>query len=151
MSQQANITVFDGASTPVSHTLNPVDNKVLKDGTRVAIYRENLPTLPVEAQVRVEIYQRELANKVVETRTAVVVPVMETVSGQNAAGYTAAPKIAYEDKAVYVQYAHRRSTVASRRLAAQILRNLVSNVATTVTPVQAGPVDEAAVQLFMPT
>lgn len=151
MSQQANITVFDGAATPVSHTFYPADNKVLKDGTRLAIWREAVAGLPTEAQCRIEIAQRELQNKLVETRVSVVVPVMESVAGQNASGYTAAPKVAYEDKDVYVKYAPRRSTITDRRLSAQLLRNLISNVSTTVTPVSAGVVDEAAVQLFMPT
>lgn len=151
MAQQAAITVFDGATTPVSHTLQPVDNKVLKDGTRVAVWRENNLSLPVEAQVRVEMYQRDFPSKVVETRAVVVVPVMESISGQNASGYTAAPKVAYEDRAELRVLAHRRSTVASRRLCKQILLNLANNIATTVTPVSAGVVDECAVQLFMPT
>lgn len=151
MAQQTAITVFDGSSTPVSHTLQPADNKVLKDGTRLSVWRENLATLPAEAQVRIEVYQREFPSKVVETRIVSVVPVMESVSGQNASGYTAAPKIAYEDRAELRVLSHRRSSVASRRLCKQLLLNFGNNVATTVTPVSAGVVDEAAVQLFMPT
>lgn len=151
MGQQANITVFDGASTPVSHTLTPVDNKVLKDGTRLAVWRENNAALPTVAQVRVELRQKEFPSGVVETRTRVVVPVMESVAGQNAAGYTAAPKVAYTDACEFVQYSHPRSTSTSRRLAAQIMRNLVNNATTSVTPVNLGVIDEAAIQLFMPT
>ena len=152
MAQQSAITVFDGAVTPVSHTLVPVDNKVLKDGTRLSIWRENNAALPVEAQVRIELYQREFpASKVTETRAVVVVPVMESVSGQNAQGYTAAPKVAYEDKSELRVLAHRRSTVTSRRICRQILNNLMTNTSTTVPPVSAGVLDEAAVQLFMPT
>jgi hypothetical protein len=152
MSQQSNITVFDGATTPVSHVLVPADNKVLKDGTRLAVWRENLPSLPVEAQVRVELYQREFpGSKVVETRAVVVTPVMESISGVNTQGYTASPKVAYEDRVEIRQLAHRRSTVASRRLCKQIALNFASNIMTTVTPVSAGVVDEAATQLFMPS
>lgn len=152
MAQQSAITVFDGATTPVSHTLIPVDNKVLKDGTRFAVWRENNAALPVEAQVRVELYQRELkGNQVVETRCVVITPVMESIAGQNAQGYTAAPRVAYEDRAEFRSLAHRRSTVTSRRLCRQILSNLMANVSTSVTPVSAGFLDEAAIQLFMPT
>lgn len=151
MAQQSAITVFDGATTPVSHTLQPVDNKVSKD-TRIAVWRENNAALPVEAQPRIELYQRELGgSRVVETRVVAIVPVMEAVAGQNAQGYTAAPKVAYEDKAELRVLAHRRSTVASRRLCKQMLLNILNNVSTTVTPVSAGVVDEATAQLFMPT
>lgn len=151
MAQQSAITVFDGATTPVVHALQPVDNKVAKDGSRYALWRENNPSLPVEAQVKIELVQRELQGGLVETRVAASVPVMEAINGQNAQGYTAAPKVAYVDKAELRVLSPRRSTVASRRLCKQILLNFANNVATTVTPVSAGVVDEATIQLFMPT
>lgn len=150
MSNIANIVVFDGASTPVSHTLVPVS--VSKEaGTVVAIWREQLASLPTEAQVRLEMKQRTLKSGVVETRTRVVVPVMESISGQNAAGYTAAPKVAFEDAYEEISYAHPRSTITGRRLAKQILTNLSNNVATTVAAATAGVFDEANVQQVMPT
>lgn len=151
MSAQANITVFDGAPTPVSHVLIASGVKVLSDGTQLAIYREQLSSLPVKAQVRVEARQREFPTGVVETRFDVFVPVMESISGQNAAGYTAAPKVAYEDRFALVQYAHPRSTLASRRLAKQIGLNLGNNVSTSVAAVSAGIVDEASAQLVFPS
>lgn len=151
MANQANITVFDGAATPVSHLLVALDNKTLPDGTRVALYAERLLSLPSEAQVRAEIRQRTLASGVVETRTDVYVPVMESVSGQNASGYTAAPKVAFVDKHSEVSYAHPRSTASTRNLATQILRNLMNNVSTSVTPVVAGPVYEAHALQVMPS
>lgn len=151
MAQQADITVFDGAATPVSHLLKPVDNKVLKDGTRLAIWRENLVGLPTEAQVRAELRQRELPSGVTESRFRVVFPVMESIGGQNSAGYTAAPKVAFEDTDEWVKYSHRRSTATSRGISSQALRNLMNNVSTTVAPVSAGVAKEAFVDLFMPT
>ncbi|UUW21375.1 MAG: hypothetical protein [Sanya fiers-like virus 39] len=151
MAQQAAITVFDGAATPVSHTLNPVDNKVLKDGTRVALWRENIATLPSQAQVRAELRQRTFPNGTVETRFRVVFPVMESIAGQNSAGYTAAPKVAYEDAYEQVSYAHPRSTPTSRQICAQALKNILNNVSTTVTPVAAGVARDAFVDQFMPT
>lgn len=151
MASQANIVVFDGAATPVSHTLLPADNKVQKDGSRLAIWRENLATLPTEAQVRAELRQRELPSGVTETRFRVVFPVMEAIGGQNAAGYTAAPKVAYEDSDEYVKYSHKRSTPTSRKISKQTLMNVMNNVATTVTPVSAGVLSDAFVDQFMPT
>lgn len=150
MSNIANIVVFDGASTPVSHTLVPVS--VSKEaGSVIAIWREQLASLPTEAQVRLEMKQRTLKSGVVETRTRVIVPVMESISGQNAAGYTAAPKVAFEDAYEEISYAHPRSTITGRRLAKQILTNLSNNVATTVAAATAGVFDEANVQQVMPT
>ncbi len=151
MAQQATITVFDGASTPVSHTLNPVDNKVLKDGTRFALWRENISSLPTNAQVRAELKQKTHPSGVVETRFRVVVPVMESVAGQNAAGYTAAPKVAYEDAYEQVSYAHPRSVPTTRKICAQMLKNILNNVSTTVTPISAGVLNDAFVDQYMPT
>lgn len=150
MANIANIVVFDGAATPVSHTLVPVS--VSKEGGLIsALWREQISTLPTEAQVRCEMKQRILKSGVVETRTRVTVPVMESVAGQNAAGYTAAPKVAFEDAYEEVSYAHPRSTITSRRIAKQILTNLSNNVSTSVAAATAGVFDEANVQQVMPT
>lgn len=150
MANIANIVVFDGAATPVSHTLVPVEVSK-ENGLIQATWREQIATLPTEAQVRVEMKQRRLKSGVVETRTRVSVPVMESVSGQNAAGYTAAPKVAFEDAYEEISYAHPRSTITSRRIAKQILTNLSNNVSTTVAAATSGVFDEANVQQVMPT
>ncbi len=150
MANIANITVYDGAATPVLHTLNAV-SVTKENGVTMALWREGLSTLPTEAQVRVEMRQRTLKSGVVETRTRVVVPTMESVSGQNSAGYTAAPKVAFEDAEEWVSYSHPRSTIAGRRLAKQILTNLSNNVATSVAAATTGVFDEAVSQQLMPT
>lgn len=150
MSAMANIVVYDGASTPVAHTLVPVFSKMVA-GSLFCLWREQIASLPNEAQVRCEMRQRTLKSGVVETRTRVVVPVMESISGQNAAGYTAAPKVAYEDANEWVNYAHPRSTITGRRVAKQALTNLSNNIATTVAAATTGVFDEANVQSVMPT
>jgi hypothetical protein len=151
MSNIANITVFDGAGTPVTHTLVPVYQGKEKDGSLKALWREQLASLPAEAQVRVEMTQRVLKSGVLETRTRVVVPVMESISGQNAAGYTAAPRVAFEDTQEWVSYAHPRSTITSRRLCKQLLTNLSNNISTSVAAATSGVFDEAVSQIVMPT
>ncbi len=151
MSAIANITVFDGAATPVSHTLYPVSISRQPSGEILAVWREGNTSLPVEAQIRIEMRQKVLKSGVLETRTRVVVPTMESISGQNAAGYTAAPKVAFEDTQEWVSYAHPRSTIAGRRLAKQLLTNISNNISTTVAAATAGPFDEAVSQLLMPT
>lgn len=150
MSSMANIVVFDGATTPVAHTLVAV-SAIRENGVFTATWREANVALPTEAQIRLEMRQRVLKSGVVETRSRVVVPVMESISGQNSAGYTAAPKVAYEDAHEWVSFAHPRSTIASRRLAKQLLTNLSNNVFVTVGAATAGAFDEAVSQQVMPT
>lgn len=146
MSQVANITVFDGAATPVSHTLVAID--VTKEkGVVTANWREQKPGVPVYAQVRATAKLQRNQSGVWRTEMRVVVPVMESISGQNAAGYTAAPKVAYENTVVITGYFHERSDDAGRRLVRQLAVNLMGSVSTTVTPVTTGPLPELFDQL----
>jgi hypothetical protein len=150
MASIAAITVFDGASTPVSHTLQPVS--VTREGDTVTAYwREALASVPTEAQVWATAKLTTLNNGVTKEEFTVGVPVMETVTNQNAAGYTAAPKVAYTDKMVFTAFSSKRSTVASRRLARQILVNIANNVSTSVAAATSGPLPDLVDNLFAPT
>lgn len=150
MSQISNITVFDGASTPVSHTLVAIS--VTRDkGKIVAEWREMLSGVPVNAQIRMTLTLEKLRSGVFRTEQRVVVPVMETVSGQNAAGYTAAPRVAYENTVVTTGFFHERSDVAGRRLVRQLATNLQNNVTTSVAAATAGFTPELIDQLVAPT
>lgn len=151
MSALANITVFDGASTPVSHTLVGENIERLTDGTIVAKYKESLPAVPDYAQVRLTLTKRKLKSGVFRCTSRAEVPVMESVSGQNSSGYTAPPKVAYTDTVEAVGYFHERGTLAGRRLARQLATNVMGNISTSVVPVTTGPVPELFDQLLMPT
>lgn len=146
----ADITVFDGAATPVSHVLKSV-NVTSEKGVTTALWREDLPTVPTEAQVSATLQLKKLPTGVVQVTARVNVPVMESVSGNNAAGYTAPPKVAYVDAYTLTGFQHPRSNTTSRRLARQIMANLLSNVATSVAPATAGALPSAFDSQFMPT
>lgn len=150
MAAIANIVAFDGAATPVAHTLLPIS--VTRDKQKVvAEYRENVTNVPAYAQVRATISLEKLKSGVFKCETRTVVPVMEAVNGQNASGYTAAPKVAYEDQIVTTGWFHERSTTNSRRLARQLSLNIVGGIATSVAPVVTGPVAELLDLLVAPT
>lgn len=150
MAQIANIVVFDGAAVPVSHTLTAVS--VTRKGEAItAIWRELLATVPDYAQIRCEATLTSLKSGVRKVEWKIVVPVMESILNQNAAGYTAAPKVAFEDTQMWVSYYHPRSTVNSRRLARQLLVNVSGNVATSVAASVAGPFSELFDSLIAPT
>ncbi len=150
MSNIADITVFDGASTPVSHTLKAID-VTRENGKIVANWRENIAALPVYAQIRATATLEQLKSGVYKTDFRVVVPVMESVSGQNSAGYTAAPKVAYEETVGLYGFHHQRSTVTDRRLTRQMLVNLGNNVSTSVAAATAGFLPELFDQLISAT
>lgn len=148
MSAQANIVAFDGAATPVSHTFVPVASAENIKGEIRAAWREALTTVPAYAQITVDTVLKRSANGVYRAETTVQVPVMESVSGQNSAGYTAAPKVAYINTMKIIGYFHERSTIAERRLARQLAINIAGSIATSVAPVATGPVPELIDQLI---
>jgi len=148
MAQQANITVFDGAATPVSYTFVGEGIERLSDGSLVATWKESLAGVPDYAQVRVKMTKKKLPSGVFRVTTRVEVPVMESISGQNSSGYTAPPKVAYVDTTEAVGYYHERSVVTGRRLSRQIMVNLMGNISTSVAPATAGPAPELFDQLI---
>lgn len=150
MSQMANITVFDGAATPVSHVLTAIEDRVLPDGTKFALWREQSASLPVEACITFTMFQKVEKSGLVVTRSRLAVPTMEVTGAANTSGYTAAPKVAFVDVDELKTTRHPRSTITGAQLALQMARNLFSNVSTSVTPVTTGPVYEAHVALVFP-
>jgi hypothetical protein len=150
MAAIATLTAFDGAATPVQHDLLAVS--ITRSGGKVtAFWREGLSTVPTEAQVWATLSQETQKGNLVVTELAVGVPVMETITNQNAAGYSAAPKLAFTDKNKWTGYAHPRSTLTSRRIAKQLVTNISNNVTTSVAASSSGPFDQAFVQQLMPT
>lgn len=149
MSTIANIVAFDGAATPVSHTFTPVD-VTREKGEVLAQYREMLSTVPVYAQPSVVLRKKQMNSGVYRVSVRTEVPVMESVGSQNAAGYTAPPKVAYVDSHETVGYFHMRSTQDSRRLSRWLHHNICGNVSTTNAAATSGPVAELFDQLVMP-
>lgn len=150
MSNIANIVAFDGATTPVSHTLIPL-SVTREKGIVKAEWREQVATLPAYAQITATQSIEKMKSGVYKVETRVAVPVMESVSGQNAAGYTAAPKVAYTNQLVCTGWFHERSTIADRRLARQLLVNMMGNISTTVAAATSGFAPELFDQLVAPT
>lgn len=150
MSAIANIVAFDGQSTPVSHTF--VADTVAREGTStIATYKEATAGVPDYAQGRITVKRQKLASGVNRASVRVELPVMESVSGQNAAGYTAAPKVAYVDTVEAVGYYHERSTIAGRRSSRQLALNVLGNISTSVAAATSGPAPELFDTLVAPT
>lgn len=150
MSAIGNIVAFDGAAAPVSHTFTPIS--VTRDKNKVvAEYREQLASVPAYAQPRITVTLETLKSGVYRVETKVVVPVMEAILNQNAAGYTAAPKVAYENTVSTIGFFHQRSDITGRRLVRQLAVNIDGSIATSVTPVITGPVPELFDLLVAPT
>lgn len=150
MSQLGNVAVYDGASTPVLHTLSGVSVIREKDST-VAHWREINGALPLEAVIRMQMSLQLLKSKIWRSECRIVVPTMESVSGVNAQGYTAAPKVAFEDTYVLTGFHSPRSTSNSRRLARMLIVNVANNVTSSVAAGTTGPLVELTDFLALPT
>jgi hypothetical protein len=150
MSSISNITAFDGASTPVSHTLLPVS--VSREREKVtAVWREAATGVPVYAQVKLTMSLERQKSGVYRLSSRTVVPVQEVVTGSNSAGYSAQPKVAYENTIDMVAFFSERSDVAGRRLVRQLAINIAGGISTSVTPVTTGPAAELFDLLNAPT
>lgn len=150
MSNIANIVAYDGQATPVSHTF--VAQSVVRDGSSItASYKETVAGVPDYAQGRVTQKWTKLGSGVNRVANRVEIPVMEAVNGQNAAGYTAPPKVAYVDTVELVGFYHERSIIANRRSARQLCINISGNISTSVAAATAGSVPELFDTLVAPT
>lgn len=134
MASQANLTAFDGAGTPVSHTLLPIG--VISTGKKIiASWREDKTGVPLIGQVTCTATYERLSTGIYKLDVRVAVPVLETAGTGGADGYVAQPKVAYT--LTYGAYAmfHERSSTAERRLARQLSVNIQGGVSTSVVPV----------------
>lgn len=149
MSAQANIAVYDGAATPVLHTLVGESVAISPDGTIVAKWKESITTLPDYAQVRHTMTKRKLPSGIFRVTNRTEFPVMEAVAGQNSSGYTAAPKVAYVDTLETVGYFSERGVTLGRRTARQAHINILGAIATSVAAATTGPAPELIDQLLV--
>jgi hypothetical protein len=150
MAAIANIVAYDGAGTPVSHTLLPVSVSREKDKV-TAQWRESASGVPVYAQVRHTMTLERQKSGVYRLSSRTVVPVQEVVTGSNSAGYSAAPKVAYENTIDLVGFFHERSDSSGRRLVRQLALNIAGGISTSVTPVTTGPAADLFDLLNAPT
>jgi len=150
MSAIADLVAFDGADTPVSHTFIP-RSVTREKGVVVAEWRENIAGVPYEAQPGVKMSLEKLPSGVFVSEIRVEVPVMETITNQNAAGYTAAPKIAYVETVVMRGFHNKRSTAAVRKLVRGLAKNILHGNVLTSTVNTVGPAGEMFDLLVSPT
>lgn len=148
MSAIANLVVYDRSA--VAHTFVPV-LVTREKGKVVALYREQVTGVPVEAQTSVTVSNETLPSGVNKVEIQVATPVMESVSGVNAAGYTAAPKVAHIPRLVLTGYFSGRSSDTNRAQIRQFMSNIVNGQITAYTTIYTGPGPELVDQLISPT
>lgn len=122
MAQVAPIVIKDGATTPADHTFSPVAT------SPDTYYREGISSLPLVGQGGITIVNRSQANaKLQRVRVKLELPALESIAGNNAAGYTAAPAVAYTNTVMVEFLLPSRGTVQQRKDLRVMLSNLLLN------------------------
>lgn len=123
MSAIAAIAILDGQATPITHTFQPIGTSPSPS------WRESQAGLALIGQpwitVSVKLDSGSGLNKV---RVVLCLPALETATGANSSGYTAAPKSAYENKCIEDFILPSRGTAAQRKDLRVLKMNLLANV-----------------------
>lgn len=124
MSQQINIVLKDSDAT-TDLTLYPVSNS-----GGVSIWRSRKSGVPIGGQVQIEVRVNPsrpgLPTRRVRVKT--MIPYMETITGSNSNGYTAAPKVAYTNIHNQEYLIHERSDYNAANFLRQLGLQCVDNV-----------------------
>lgn len=122
MSAISAIAIQDGQATPVTHTFNPIES-----GAH-SLWRENQAGLALVGQgsITVDVLPdaRTGLNRV---KMMMSLPALEVITGQNSAGYTAAPKVGYENKVKIEFFLPSRGTAAQRKDLRVLLADLLGD------------------------
>ena len=123
MSAVANIAIQDGEAAPVTHTYAP------KASMPNPLYREDTSNVPLAGQGRIVVISKasKTSDGMNRVRLQLVLPVMEAITNQNSAGYTAALKVAYEVTANVDFILPMRSTVQNRKNVRTLVKNLLAD------------------------
>lgn len=146
----ANITAYDGEATPVQHLFKPIYVRN-ENGKQVAFYRESITGVPLDAQPTLRLIQETLKSGVTKLVTRVSIPVMESVNGQNSAGYTAAPMVAYTVEGDLTVFSPARATAQQRKNIRYLMVALLAAVTTAQGAFASGPVGDLVDDAISPT
>lgn len=123
MAAIANIVINDGQATPVAHTFYP------QASDPDAVYRESLSGIALigNGTMKATVKLSSAAEGLNRVRLVLALPALETVTAQNSAGYTAAPKVAYTNTASMDFILPNRGTTAQRKDLRVLCSNLLLN------------------------
>lgn len=122
MSAIANIAILDGQATPVTHTFIPYAT------SPNPAWREAQSGLALVGQPWIVIVIKpDTGTGLNKVRITMDLPALELITGSNSSGYTAAPKIAYDNKVVMDFFLPSRGTSAQRKDLRVLTSNLMLN------------------------
>jgi len=127
MSAITSMTLNDGQATPVAHTFVP-----LSHSPNEYMWRESGVSSVLAAVIVSMVFLKVKGNASLEKiRLKTSVPALETATGNNADGYTAAPKLAYNLASIQDFIMPLRATQQQRKDVVAYARNLAANAQVT--------------------
>lgn len=120
MASFKNLTLNDGAATPVAHIFATKSND-----NQVSVYEDRVGGVPIG-------YAKNIIriSETTEQRTIkvdIVVPILEAVSGSNASGFTPAAKVAYQNIGKLEFRVSARSTTQQRKDIVAFVQNMAAD------------------------
>lgn len=123
MTDIANIAIQDGKGTPLTHTFAPV-----RSGLDSA-WRTSDAALPLIGQETISVKFKKTGSGVNIVSVGLDLPALETATGANASGFTAAPKVAYVNRVKVEFLLPDRGTAAQRTDLRVLIRDLLGEAA----------------------
>jgi hypothetical protein len=121
----SNLTLTDAASTPVNHTFVPV--KASPDLTVWSNVAGGVPIGFQDASLSVTTN----GGMMTRVKGKLVIPTLETISGETDLGYEPAPSKAFEQIGSFEFVLHPRSTLQQRKDLKAMLIDLISDAVVT--------------------
>lgn len=123
----ANITLNDGAGTPVAHVFAPntLDGLMSTFADRSGGISVGYPTVTIVSTVPSK------TSRLYKVRAKIVMPVLEVVNSSTFSGITPAPTKAYDMTATVEFFVPERSTLQQRKDIRAFMQNFLANAITT--------------------
>lgn len=115
----ANIVLNDGAATPVAHTF-----AVKSNDNSVTTFEDRVGGVPIGYGKL--IFRTSETSEQRTVKVDIVVPVLEAVSGANAAGFTPPAKVAYQNIGKLEFRTSLRSTLQQRKDLVAYVKNVAA-------------------------
>lgn len=121
MAAIAAITIADGKGTPLNHVFNPIASGI------ESMFRTANADLPLVGQEKLALRMKKVNPSVDAVVIGLELPALETATSANSSGYTAAPKVAYSNRATVTFMLPARGVKAQRTDLRVLLMNLLAN------------------------
>lgn len=122
MAQLATLQMFDSQATPVAHVFAPASHS-----STDFVWRETNTSSVLNAMLlTLSRLPMKKGSDLEKSRVKLVMPVLETITGSNSSGYTAAPRLAYTLQGIVDFIMPARATTVQRTDLVKYVRQVIT-------------------------